>query len=279
MYKACIIEPFEFINFHICSSLLQQGFETSGIHIRLDDEHLFFEEKSLEVGRNSNLDEMNLAEYRGQGEENQSETVFLSLYDMFISGGEYLLKEKATTDAILKLLKNNQLLVVLLPIQMLEKKEHTHQSITTLQEFLTIIKTSGIKTQTYYLPTVYGPWQSTYFSFQATIMNEGKSNDSLRETREWKFDALFIDDIIEVLMDRVESCIEGSFLLQSEIPNQWEHCAKALKMNIDDFHKPREKNLLIEEGITKVVVKSNTTPEVGLRSQKEHIERLIKGRI
>lgn len=279
MYKACIIEPFEFINFHICSSLLEKGIETFGIHIRLDDEHLFFEEKSLVVGRNSNFQEINLAEYRVQGEENKSETVFLSLYDMFISGGEYLLKEKATTDAIIHLLKNHEFLVVILPIQMLEKTAHTHQSFTTLQEFLTIIKNSAIKTQTYYLPTVYGPWQSSYFSFQTTIINEGKNNESLKETREWKFDALFIDDAIEVLMDRVESCEEGSFLLQSEIPNQWEHCAEVLKMNIEHSKKSCENPLLIVDGITKVVIKAKSTPVEGLRWQKEHLEGLTKRRI
>ncbi|MFC0417302.1 hypothetical protein ACFFHH_17985 [Cytobacillus solani] len=57
MDRAVIIGTYESLGFRFCTSLLEEGYEVTGIHYRNMDEELV-EEKRMEIGRNANFQEV-----------------------------------------------------------------------------------------------------------------------------------------------------------------------------------------------------------------------------
>ena len=78
-----------------------------------------------------------------------------------------------------------------------------------------------------YAPTIYGPWQPETMSFEAAIRQKELSEIESAILKEDKSDALFISDIMEVLIE-ISSHHEKKIQLQSEAPDQWQQCAKLL---------------------------------------------------
>ncbi|WP_102271833.1 hypothetical protein [Cytobacillus massiliigabonensis] len=57
MDRAIVIGTYENLGFYFCSSLLEAGYEVTGIHYKDMDEELL-EEKRMEIGRNANFQEV-----------------------------------------------------------------------------------------------------------------------------------------------------------------------------------------------------------------------------
>ena len=57
MDKAIIVGVYEFIGFHLCEALLQEGIEVYGVNLPIDTSDHVVDEKRLLIGRNSNFQE------------------------------------------------------------------------------------------------------------------------------------------------------------------------------------------------------------------------------
>ena len=76
-----------------------------------------------------------------------------------------------------------------------------------------------------YVPTIYGPWQPETMSFEAAIRQKKLSEIESAIVKEDRSDALFISDIMEVVIE-IASHHEKKIQLQSEAPDQWQQCAQ-----------------------------------------------------
>lgn len=81
MDRAVIIGIYESLGFHFCTSLLEEGYEVTGIHYRNMDEELV-EQKRMEIGRNANFQEVLQKEWLPFAEI-QEQTLIIIDFDFF----------------------------------------------------------------------------------------------------------------------------------------------------------------------------------------------------
>ena len=279
MDKAIIFGMFDFVNFHICKSLLDKGIEVRGIHLEEPENVPFVDEKRLEVGRNANFIEQSLHEWESNPEKDKSNTgLFISVYDLFMSKKEHILKNETITKPIIQYLEDNKddvNIVFILPVQMLTSIYKGKE----IEEFIGLIKELGKSTQLFYLPALYGPWQTPSFLFQQVIVSNYEKVDITSEEREWTKDVLFINDAVESILDLMETEKTGGYLLESGRKNHWLRCADYL--NISENHKNKKKSeiLQVNSEIVKVTVKKVTPFNQSIKEQKDHVQRLYANRL
>lgn len=81
MDRAVIIGIYESLGFHFCTSLLEEGYEVTGIQYRNMDEELV-EQKRMEIGRNANFQEVLLKDWLPSAEI-QEQTLIIIDFDFF----------------------------------------------------------------------------------------------------------------------------------------------------------------------------------------------------
>ncbi|WP_313800647.1 hypothetical protein [Cytobacillus sp.] len=81
MDRAVIIGIYESLGFHFCTSLLEEGYEVTGIHYSDMDEELV-EQKRMEIGRNANFQEVLQKEWLPSAEI-QEQTLIIIDFDFF----------------------------------------------------------------------------------------------------------------------------------------------------------------------------------------------------
>jgi hypothetical protein len=279
MDKAILFGMFDFVNFHIGKNLLNKGIEVKGIHVEEKDNIPFLEEKKLEVGRNANFIEQSLVEWESVKEKDTERTNFIiSIYDLFMSKKDQILQDRTLTKAIIQFLednKNNLNIVVILPIQMLTSTFNGQE----MENFVNLIKGIGENTQLFYLPAIYGPWQTSAFLFQKVIVSKYQETNITDEEREWKNDILFINDAIESILDIIESEETGSYLLESGKENHWSECAECLNISEEKAIYNNSKGLLLNSDIVKVTVKRGSSFMESIQEQIQHVERLYANRL
>ena len=279
MDKAILFGLFDFVNFHICKSLLNKGLEVTGIHLAETGQIEFLEEKRLEVGRNANLIEKSLSEWGIDQEKSTPNTsLIISIYDLFMSKKEQILEDKNVTRQMVKYLEGNRnevSNVLILPVQMLTSTFRGKE----IEGFLDLIKGVGNNTQSIYLPAVYGPWQTNTFLFQKVLSSKYQEIEITTDEREWSNDVLFINDALESIVDIIETGEPGSFVLESGQKNQWLRCADYL--NIAENHRAKNgyESLDLNSDIVKVSVKKVTSLKKSIQEQKDHVQRLYANQL
>jgi hypothetical protein len=279
MDKAILFGIFDFVNFHICKNLLNEGVEVKGISLEDKDNIPFLDEKRLEVGRNANFLEQSFCEWESLQEEDTNNTIFiLSIYDLFMSKKEQILREPTVTKPMIQYLEDNKYelqIVIILPIQMLTSTFDGKE----IKDFLNSIKGLGKNTQLFYLPAIYGPWQTSAFLFQKVLVSKYQQTNLTNEDREWTNDILFINDAIESILDIIETGKTGSYMLESGRKDQWLKCADYL--NLDENHtiKNNSDSLQLNSEIVKVSVKKVTPLIESIQEQMNHVERLYANRL
>jgi len=261
MDKVIIVGIYEFIGFHLCLSLLEQGIEVTGIHLKTGREDLFLEEKRLEIGRNSNFTEKEET-YLVSEPLSVPTTVFIDYYSYYFKREESKLASVISTGT---LKRHPYRFVVVLPIQFCE--------VNTYKGLFPLLSDKERLSSIFYLPTIYGPWQPTNYTFQQALIDPDEP--IIVDDREWTEDALYIDDTIAVIMQHLEDREKKTFLLKSKIRGNWEKIAIMLlgKSPIEPRH---EVKMLSEDVVVLDVggIKLNQ----GIEKQGIHWERLKERR-
>jgi nucleoside-diphosphate-sugar epimerase len=232
MDKAIIFGVFEFLGFHFCKKLLDEGVEVEGIHILEEIPPSFCEEKRMEIGRNANFTEVSSTDWKRKSHDKESIVFLVDYYDLFIRNNEDFITHNDVLKEVLISIKNGKEKVVfLLPIQLLVDKTIFGKS-NRLNEIFKLLKGEGIVYQIFYLPTIYGPWQPMEFAFQKFFLQNIKikaANDLEINEREWVFDAIFVEDTVNGILQYINESSE-EFILKSGEENNWERCAKYLSI-------------------------------------------------
>jgi nucleoside-diphosphate-sugar epimerase len=262
--KVCIYGVFEFTGFHLCKSFLEKGFTVDGIHFDTDD--LFLEEKRLEVGRNANFSEKSLP----FGEQNS--VTIIPVYDWFMASKEGY---KKLLPEVIQSLNDDQQIVYLLPIQLLTDLPED-EALEEVRNFIDQTKNIGKCIQYFYLPTIFGPWQPNSFLFQRELLNQINHVNEQIEVREWPFDAIYVEDVLEPIITRIESGEAGSFLIESGIPKSWELCAEILGLEQSFGKGFDDLKLKMDDGIKKITLNEVTPYQTALKAQKEHVSFIFR---
>ncbi|MBM7653701.1 hypothetical protein [Neobacillus cucumis] len=277
MDKAIVLGIYDFVSFHLGSTLLNKGFEVIGIHLERNDPIPFLEEKRLEVGRNANFREISLCgldAYRDV--DDNKTTLFLSLYDLYMLKSEPILQEQAVLKSLQQYLAPNKNLtdiVFLLPIQMLRTNEGQ-----ILEKVINQVIEWGKRNRFFYLPTIYGPWQPHSFLFQQALLAKFDESKIQVGEREWTGDTLFVEDAVEIILSSMESqnvVSNTKFLIESGIKDYWNQCVEQLQLE-DRIKEIKESNRLdIDKSITRVKPKNLTPFTEAINKQLDYLDRYI----
>ncbi|MFK9094648.1 hypothetical protein [Bacillus salipaludis] len=275
MDKAVILGIYNFISFHFCKTLLNQGVEVVGVQIDELDKSPFLEEKRLEVGRNANFNEHSLTEWEKKRKEDTTQTTLIfSMYDLYMENKEIILQNEQITRPIIQFIeenKNNSDIVFILPIQMLRSKQEK-----TIEAFIEQVRGFRKNIQMFYLPAVYGQWQPPSFLFQQAILSTLFKTDIIKDEREWTGDVLFVDDAIETIIETIETGNHRDSMLESGRKNYWAECAAYLQLNEKIAFDNRDQSLQMDKQIGLVSVKKVTPFADSIDAQIEHVQRLFQ---
>ena len=248
MDKAIIVGIYEFIGFHLCEVLLQEGIEVYGVNLPMDDSDLVVDEKRLLIGRNSNFQEK---------DESFLSSLDLTQKDTFIFLDYYSFYMKRQEKKFLEIVHSN------LPDEQLVRSV----TIMPIQECMKEINSPYI----FYLPTIYGPWQPANFLFHRALYQSNVSHTI--EDREWTGDAIYVQDAIHSILDFIENKKPASYLLKSNVENQWSKIASILSDQISNINL--NSNNEISKDIIVLEVKGHSVKD-GLEKQKRYISQIQK---
>ncbi|MBA4536465.1 hypothetical protein H1Z61_04715 [Bacillus aquiflavi] len=279
MDKAIIIGTYEFLGFGICHKLLHEGIEVIGVHDETINSNQFLEEKRLEIGRNANFQEVALNDLMQSSTLFSESIIYISFYDAYINR----FQKRTLFNAINKWIEYSQIDKVtysfLLPIQYLKDEE--------MNQFLNEIESLHLQSirQIFYLPTIYGPWQPEVFLFhqglKRSVIAKEKQGWHLSE-REYIFDALYVEDVVTAIIKENEKRKSCSLILKSELEDSWYKCIEEIFAEHDCFlkikNKENKQQLILEENIVKIV-KQMTPITIGIRKQRELLERMMNSMI
>lgn len=256
-----IIGTFEFLGFHFCEKILDEGKEVVGVHLISNDDNYLIEEKRLHIGRNANFSECELHSLDVEGRDSSKNVWIVDFYDLFIKEQEEKVLRNDSLNNIFKNLNDHKnKIVFLLPISLLSHSIFEEEK-RDLQNWLVTLKAP---VKEIYLPTIYGPWQPKEFLFHQALSEEnGHLNYS---NREWTGDAIYVEDMVqEILKITLES--NDKFLLKSKKKDQWKQVAAHLKL----AHQPIDERSINFDGV-KRLVEPSISIEQGLKMQKRMLE-------
>jgi hypothetical protein len=275
MDKAVIIGTYEFLGFSLCGGLLEKGYQVDGIHLDIDEEDLFLEEKRMEIGRNANFTEWSLKDWQQQMRERESAVLIISVYDYFIKNQiQALLKDEQIWNEILSRFfksENEQQILMLWPIQLLVQNNGSG----ALDQFFEKL-THHPSVISVFIPTLFGPWQPKQFIFQQTFLQQlGNKVEPVLNKNEWVFDAIYIEDSIKKIIDIFENKSMKSCFLRNTIHNSWLKCAKSLAIETIEVKETVKEDLFVDCKVPAEPVEPVVELFDGLKNQKDHLERIL----
>ncbi|MDE3838207.1 hypothetical protein C0966_02250 [Bacillus methanolicus] len=277
MDKAVVIGTYEFLGFSLCENLLEKGYQVKGIHIDLEEEDLFLEEKRMEVGRNANFIELSLEDWKQQNFMESDSVLIISVYDYFIKNKiQSLLKDEQFWNTILPRIVKSEILI-LWPIQLLAKnKEEVREEDGSdeLHEFFG--KFTHPSLTSIFVPTLFGPWQPPEFIFQKTFLHRlGNNEQPVLNKREWVFDAIYIEDCVNKIIDIFEKKRNKCCYLRNTVNDSWLKCAISLAIETKGARENGKEDLIIDSKIPAESVEESVELLDGIKKQKDHLERIL----
>jgi nucleoside-diphosphate-sugar epimerase len=227
MEKAVIFGAFEFLGFHFCKKILDEGIEVVGFHHGMDEEYDLIEEKRMEIGRNANF---SIEDLDKETLVNEKVTIIIDFYDFFIKEQEEQFFQCKKFEKMTRSINQEESKIIILIPYLIKVKAQYKEQYSKLKDKINLIKNENISVQSVFLPTVYGPWQSEKFLFQQALLSGGKVSQI--SDREWTGDALYVEDVIKEIMQLIEED-KDSFLLKSGEQDAWEKCAKYLNISFE----------------------------------------------
>jgi hypothetical protein len=271
MDKAFIFSVYDFVCFHICKTLLNQGIEVRGMYAGENRSETYIDEKRLEVGRNANFEEVDFLHDDIIEINNHKGITFISFYDLFMLDEDSVLQCDRFKERFYQLVNEKSgSLVFLLPVQMLG--ESNQKRFLDIREFLNMAGDNNNK-KFVYLPTIYGPWQPSTFLFQHSILCSINKHSEFKGLREATNDAMFIDDAVDSILEIAEKRPPGSYILQTGKKGQWERCAASLNIEINDSEFP--KNFQHKDDVITIKPKRLTSISDSMSIQVNHVKQLL----
>lgn len=276
MDKVIIFGTYHFLGFSLCEKLLEEGIEVCGYRFDDNKNEEFLEEKKLLIGRNANFEEREYGNFKKEkliDESLKSEKVIvISFYDLYFALKGSIFHTLNKVIEYIKMAENyysNFKLICLFPINYL------NDFPTKLKDSIDLIKKKNITVQSIYLPTIFGPWQSSTFLFQQFLLKEYQKAVPKLDIRESTDDAIYITDVIETIFQLMHSADSADLLIQSSNGKQWIKGAEHFKWEGAVNHQHSIEVKLIEENIKLINLKDNTSIEDGIEQQKRHLARLL----
>lgn len=268
MDKAIIYGVYHFLGFSLCKQLLEQGIQVDGYPIGNLEEHEFLDEKKFLIGRNANFYECHLNDDPLISDEStQKNVAVISFYDLYFFSNKVDLFFQQILTCILKLTKIERI-ICLCP----DNIQTTHQEMIKTQ--FNSSNLSNIPLLFIYLPTIFGPWQSSSFYFQQHLLKEYTDIEPKLDQRENTMDAIYIDDVINDIIKIIQSEEKTDVHLKSNESDKWLKCASYL--NIEEVEKViKEKNQFKTGNLRKREIMEETSIEKGFHIQKNHLKNLI----
>jgi hypothetical protein len=274
MERVIIYGTYHFLGFSLCEKLLDEGIQVCGFRLSEDISEDFLEEKKLLIGRNANFEEKIVGSEAATFMEDSLKSdmiIVISFYDIYYSIDEYpfLILEK-----ILKNINkqysdvSNVKVIILFPTEFIEDiPEAVNRQFNFLKE-------NKLKVQKIYIPTVFGPWQPSVFLFQQYLLKEFLKAEPKLDKRETTSDAIYIKDIIEMIIRLMKSKEMNDYLIQSNSSGQWFKGAEHLKLKLDT-NKQAINGLTADDTVNIIKLKESISIIDGLEQQKRHLSRLF----
>ncbi|RFU63034.1 hypothetical protein [Bacillus sp. V59.32b] len=257
MELSIVLGAYQFIGFHVCKHLLDQGIEVLGVDWTEDpDSDPIIEEKQLEIGRNSNFTYLPLNQLQAN-EGTSKTTLFICWYDV--------IKARISMD---EGVKNT------IPILMNKFQERAERPRIVLLYPLGIADEEQIcpADQIIYLPTIYGPWQHENMVFEQGIRSNSTAKLKSAIEDEYTLDAIYIKDLLDSF-ENMLSQSEKKIIVRSSAADQWALAARELFDTpvIDDV-APGQVGTKETAGYV-YEVNNNITPKQGIERQRQHHKR------
>lgn len=275
MDKVIIYGTYHFLGFNLCEKLLDEGIQVDGYRLNEAISEDFLEEKKFLIGRNANFVEKIVGDLEVSSSEDSfiSETIIvISFYDMFFS------LEENPFHTFEKIIRNiskqyshasHVKLLCLFPIDFIQEIPKS------ILEQVNLIKGKQIPLQIIYIPTVFGPWQPSVFLFQQYLLKEYLKAEPKLDKRESTIDAIYITDIIDTIIQLINSNEKNDCLIQSSSEGQWVKGAQHLKLK-ETNTKIHPMNGQTDSKTIKIIkVKESMSIIEGLEQQKRHLSRLF----
>ncbi|WP_312095533.1 hypothetical protein [Niallia sp.] len=254
MKKAVVFGAYQFLGFHICGALLDEGEEIIGVSFPNMDVN-DIEDKRMEIGRNANYSEISWNQVDSILRDPEIDCLFYDLYTVENLQSVYrMIRSQIFNRSKFPI---NKKLVFLVNIMSVEKERELFNSI---KEEL------DNTTQIIHMPTLYGPWQPSDFLFQQVI--EGKEQEAIHISfRECPMDAIFIEDAVMAVVKQTNIGQNNDILLKSNVINHWQRCLEHLKW---DIPKTIKKDVEYSGRLEEVMVINKCSISENLDKQKKH---------
>lgn len=277
MDKAVIFGAYEFVGFHVCKRLLDEGYEVKGIHFYIDQSDMVAE-KRMEIGRNANFQEQSVDEWlKAEQKGKEKLMILISLYDWYIGCKDSVLADSEWIEKVEQFLRKRKdqqdMVALLLPIQLLAN-ENLSKEEEEIRKCLEKISKHAEARQYFYLPSVYGPWQPPTCLFQKLIEDGACCKPSGNcNYREWRQDVFFIDDLLDPIYQIIESGKNGHYLFESGEQRRWEECLEQLNYKQECSEKGLSSGSRLAKEAVRITVGKLTSVAESLTRQKEHFKR------
>jgi nucleoside-diphosphate-sugar epimerase len=273
MDKVIIYGTYDFLGFSLCEKLLDVGIQVCGIPLNEENSEVFLEDKKLLIGRNANFQEktLEIEDIPFQDESLKLKTItVISFYDIYYTKEDpFRTYEKIVTN-ICKQHSQHSLgqLICLFPIGFM------HDFPKPLITQINLLNEQKIQPKNIYIPTVFGPWQPSAFLFQQYLLKDYLKSEPKLDNREFTSDAIYIKDIIDTIVQLMDSEEKVDYLIQSSIQDQWIKGANHLKVKEMDTKKQELVNIAASESIKIIKINESISITEGLELQKKHLSRL-----
>lgn len=270
MNKAVIFGIYEFVAYHFCTKLLEEGIEVTGIHQPPIENDNDFINKSLAIGRNANFQEVDIDDWLPFAHINDQTLIIINYYDYYIQRSSRLSNKQCLIEDFFQrnkqqIIETRSPIIKLLPVQW---------AISTVDnnDFLPIKECHSI-----YLPTIYGPWQPNIFLFQQALLKELQKVEQITlNEREWTEDAIYIEDVVRTSLELIHNP-PGSYHLKSEMNNHWQKCADFLSISLNEYIMHERKPEITRNDIQVRLIKNKYHVSVGIEKQKKNLIFSLKG--
>ncbi|WP_110929081.1 hypothetical protein [Bacillus massiliglaciei] len=260
MHTSIVMGSYSFIGYYVTKHLLERGEAVIGLDWD-ECQDSFKEEKELEIGRNSNFSYVSKKEMSGCL-QNFNGDIYISGYELYHSGSESEAHEKIMQiEEIIEETGKQCPIIMILP------------AWTERMNYIDKFPFWGNRDRKIiFLPTVYGPWQPEYMSFQAAI--SGKTNQEVTEilSKEYCREALYIEDIMCEFAELLKTEAKVIYVSGKQ-ENSWRECAK-LVMEEAVYSNLINRSDAGISGQAHFCLKSSTTPREGIDRQTEHYHKI-----
>jgi hypothetical protein len=267
MDKVIIFGTYHFMGFSLCQELLELGIEVSGFRWAEDSIEENLEEKRLLIGRNANFKESQLDDF----ENDKIASIIISYYDLYYS-------KMANPDKIFEqsipIFNQFSKSITNIHILFLLPMIYIKQIPETLKKYFNNLNQMQIPYQIIFLPTIFGPWQSSVFLFQKYLQSNERLSDLNLDEREWTLDAIYVKDATKEIIKLMNGSEPYDYILKSTLKNQWIAGARYLQLERYFSEIPQFIELEVKEKVKVITVKESIKIEDGLNKQKKHFKKL-----